>query len=111
MTMDLFPTLLRLAGSGPPEGLDGMDVFHTLLGSDELPERPLFWRFRDQKAARLGPWKYIWQDGEEYLFNLQDDPGEIFNQKDHKPDMTDSLRKVLYDWEQEIASAPAANAE
>jgi arylsulfatase A-like enzyme len=40
--VDLFPTLLELAGGAPPSGLDGISLVPALRGGALPPDRPLF---------------------------------------------------------------------
>jgi uncharacterized sulfatase len=62
-TLDLFPTMARLAGLPLPAGatLDGADVSPLLRGQPPAgPPRPLFHYFGVQlQAVREGPWKLL----------------------------------------------------
>jgi arylsulfatase A-like enzyme len=104
LSMDLFPTIIALTGNHPPRDLefDGLDFCQALFDGQSLPERPLFWRFKNQKAVRKGSWKLL-ADGEEWLlYNLRSDPGEDENLYDEYPDMADSLRLLLDQWTLEM---------
>ena len=85
---DFLPTFLDVAGAGIPEDMDGL----SLLNLIENPQSE--WRtFIDIEHATCysqenywcaltdGTWKYIWffRTGEEQLFDLINDPGEIHN--------------------------------
>jgi uncharacterized sulfatase len=63
MNIDLFPTLLGLAGlSGPSDRvIDGEDLWPVLTQQrSDLGARPLFFfHDYDVEALRRGPWKYI----------------------------------------------------
>ena len=79
MTMDLLPTVARLAGATLPEGhrLDGVDVMPTLKGEARPPERTLHWLFGNDWAVRSGPWKLTGSGGKaRTLVNLADDLAE-----------------------------------
>lgn len=60
--MDFLPTFLAAAGGTPDLEYpsDGVDIRSALTGG-ALPERMLFWRYRnkDQKAVRQGRYKYL----------------------------------------------------
>lgn len=82
MSMDWLPTFLALAGSSPlaERPSDGIDVTAALRGGT-LPVRTLFWRYRhlDQSACRLGHYKYLRINGNEFLFDVVNDPLERGN--------------------------------
>ncbi len=67
-----------------------------------MPERSLFWRYRNQWAVRNGDWKYLKIRNEEYLFNLEDDISETKNVKNEFPEIFQSLKQDLYKWEIEM---------
>ncbi len=89
-TLDLFPTLIRLAGGETPKDrpMDGVDL-SGLLFKGEAIEREVFCYYRGEQlyAARLGAWKIhlITQAGygekptaheKPLLYNLEVDPSE-----------------------------------
>ena len=81
ITMDWTQTILS-AGSAEANTdfpLDGIDLMPILTGNKNTIERTFYWRTfqrNKQKAIREGDWKYLQDDGGEYLFNLVSDPGE-----------------------------------
>ncbi|MDH3650279.1 MAG: sulfatase-like hydrolase/transferase, partial [Saprospiraceae bacterium] len=54
MSFDWMPTFLSLASAGTPQShhLDGVDLSPLLLERKALPQRNLFWKYRDQAAIR-----------------------------------------------------------
>ncbi len=101
MTMDLFPTLLSIAGIAPPrdDGFDGIDLSGHLFHDAPVPERPLFWRAgADRAAVRRSRWKYVRQGGRQWLFDLSGDLGETTDLLAAHPDRADRLRQALTDW-------------
>jgi arylsulfatase A-like enzyme len=84
MTMDWMPTLLAAAGVSNDDYFlsDGLDIAPLLAGKS-IQDRELFWRFRtnDQRALRLGRWKYLKIKENEFLFDVIDDPLERANLK------------------------------
>ena len=102
--MDLFATMVSIADANVPEGLklDGIDLLPLLLRGKKLPERTLFWRYRKQKAVRKGPWKLLVQDGKVRLYSLNEDLGEKIDLAGAQPDIVESLRAELIDWEKQL---------
>lgn len=100
--MDLFPTMVSIAGTKLPVGLDldGVDLSGVLFEGKSLPERTVFWRYRNQKAVRKGPWKLLVQASNTRLFNLDEDLGEKKDLAGDKPDMVKVLQNELVAWEQ-----------
>jgi arylsulfatase A-like enzyme len=114
-SVDLFPTLLDLAGAPPPKDtpLDGTSLLPLLLGKSAGDRKPLFWHFpgylgsgtdvwrtTPAGAVRAGDWKLIefFEDGRLELYNLKDDLGEKTNLADREPAKRDELHKLLEDW-------------
>ena len=103
--MDMFPTMVSIAGAKLPAGLklDGVDLLGMLTQDRKLPDRTLFWRYRKEKAIRKGPWKLMVQSDKVRLYNLDDDLGEKINLAGAKPGMARELQGELAAWEQEAS--------
>lgn len=96
-TLDVAATTLKLAETNTAD-LDGIDLLPHLTGTEHhLDERPLYWRFWNQAAIRLGKWKYLTNGEKEFLFDLSAEH-ETLNLLDEHPDLTQSLRTQLSDW-------------
>ncbi|HYL88033.1 MAG TPA: sulfatase-like hydrolase/transferase [Burkholderiales bacterium] len=110
ITMDWVPTFLAAAGVSADPGfpLDGIDLCPVLRDPSLKIERDLFWRmkFRTQKAARSGDWKYLSVDGHEYLFNLANDERERANVARRFPAKLDELKKRHAAWEATLPPIP-----
>ena len=104
--MDLFATMMSIAGAKPPADmkLDGVDLLPVLTENASLPERMLFWRYRKEKAVRKGPWKLLVQGNRSKLYNLVQDLGEKENLAIAKPEMVKALEDELAAWEQEVSA-------
>ena len=114
-TMDWTATFVKLSGAKARDDrpLDGIDLMPALRGGDLRIPRGLFFRLRgpyrkfipEQRAVRLGDWKYIeGTDGSKhvndlgkgpYLFNLARDPFESTNLADSRPLELNRLMKGL----------------
>ena len=60
--LDIFPTLVAVAGGEPPEGLDGVDLLPFLTGAESgAPHERLFWHTdaADQHAVRQAGYKLV----------------------------------------------------
>ena len=109
LTMDMLPTFLAAAGGAPHPDYptDGIDIRPALTGN-HLPERPLYWRFhsKDQRAARLGDYKYLKINDNEYLFNITEDPLERGNLAQRMPDMFEKLKAAHAQWDAQMLPDP-----
>jgi arylsulfatase A-like enzyme len=128
ISVDLYPTLLELAGGEAPKDqpLDGVS-YASLLKEKQPLERgaPLFWNFPGYLGAsdnawrttpvsvvRAGDWKLLeyLEDGHLELYNLRDDLSETNNLAAQEPAKTQKLHDQLIAWRQEInAPLPTAN--
>jgi arylsulfatase A-like enzyme len=108
--MDLFPTVLALAGAPLPQGvtLDGADLAPLLFESKPLPPRPFFYYRGDQLfACRVGEWKAHFQTQNGYgqpkpashepplLFHLGLDPSEKRNVAAEHPEVLVQIRGAV----------------
>lgn len=106
--MDLFPTIIGLAGGEAPtdRAIDGRDMLPLLLGEEPESERdPLFFYGYEGElyAVRSGPWKLhvrtYSQTGRDYfdgrlplLFDVERDPSELFDVADAYPQVVAELQ-------------------
>ncbi len=86
-SLEIFPTLLKLAGVAPPPGvvLDGFDMLPVLAQGKPSPRKEMYWKRRAKEAARVGRWKWIRNETGTYLFDLADDVGEKNNLVEKMP--------------------------
>ena len=106
MTMDLFPTMVDLAGAKLPKNLklDGLSLLPLLLRGNELAKRTLFWRFRKEHAVRKGPWKFLVRGEKQFLFNLEQDIHEDNNLAETRGDLVGTLNAEYQAWEKDVTS-------
>ncbi len=102
ISMDWFATLLA-AGGGQPDPAyppDGMNLLPVLTGSAAPVPRKLFWRyhFNAQRALRDGDMKYLRIAGNEFLFNVVEDPLERANLKNRQPEVFQRLVAEYEAW-------------
>lgn len=112
ITMDLTATILAAASAQPSKDrkLDGIDLLPILTGQQPEVERTFHWRVertgRKQKAVRHGQWKYVQDDMVEMLFDLEKDISERIDLAYRQPEVLARLKKLLADWEAELARSP-----
>ncbi len=107
--MDIFPTLLELAGVNAPESLrlDGRSLVPSLFGKKPSGQRKLYWSAGRQQAMRDGPWKYVRElKGQKAaaLYNLSSDQGEKNNLAGKDPARLASMRKDYAAWRKDVAA-------
>lgn len=111
--VDLYPTLLKLAGAEVKQGLplDGIDVWPALAEGKQLPERPILINTTPQNGAlRMGNWKVVRKGGADdpddadkstageeslELFDLANDPYESKNVAKENVEQVSKLLKIL----------------
>ena len=101
-TMDLYPTILKLAGVPLPQDvvLDGVDMLSLLTGTRESIRDAVYYYARHNLyAVRKGPWKAHFITRPSYtkeppvahevplLFNIENDPSEKWNVNAEHPDV------------------------
>ncbi|MBL8848824.1 MAG: sulfatase [Planctomycetaceae bacterium] len=127
ISVDLYPTLLEVAGAAAPEGqiLDGTSYLSILRGAPAGERPPLYWHFPGYLGAsqntwrttpcsviRSGDWKLLqyFEDGHLELYNLHSDLGEERNLAASEPERTAALLAQLQNWRDEIgAPLPTPN--
>ena len=107
--VDWTPTFLSLAGIRlGRNNFDGIDFSPVLFNSGTIANRTIFWRFNNaytgkkHHAVRSGDWKYIFEDGETYLFNLSMDITESNNLIKTYPIIAQNLKEQFLNWESEV---------
>jgi arylsulfatase A-like enzyme len=110
ITMDWVATFLEAAGvkAHAEYPLDGMSLLQVLRDPAASFERDLFWRmkFRAQKAARSGAWKWLSIEGNEYLFDLSRDQRERANLAKRQTEKLETLKRKYQAWEASVPPIP-----
>ncbi len=110
MTMDWMPTLLDAAGVSPDPDYppDGLSMLAVLRDPQARLPRPMFWRmkYREQRAAIDGAWKYLKLDEHEFLYNIEVDARERANLAQREPQRLEALRRLYAEWEATMPPIP-----
>ncbi|MBW3542793.1 MAG: DUF4976 domain-containing protein, partial [Planctomycetes bacterium] len=130
ITLDLYPTLLEIAGV-PVEksfGLDGASLMPLLKDARATLNRDaLFWHFPGylQADASRGSWRTtpagairsgdfklleFFEDDHVELYNLAEDPGEKTDLAEAQPEKRRELHARLQGWRQDV-NAPMPQAK
>ena len=122
MTIDLYPTVLELAGVKPLQSLvDGISLA-PLLKSGAKPDRAeIFWHYphyhpggaTPYSAVRSGDFRLVhfYEDGRDELYDLANDVGETKDLATAQPAMAKTLRTRLDAWLKSVdAQLPTKNA-
>jgi len=129
ISVDLYPTLLEIAGGKPPADypLDGVSYAKLLFagGNGSLDRDALFWHFPGYLGAgadtwrttpggaiRAGDWKLqeYFEDGRLELYNLRDDLSQKNNLATSNPAKAQELHAKLLAWRKELnAPMPTKN--
>ena len=103
-TMDLMPTILAVTRTQPPASIrfDGIDFSGVLFGGADFPDRTLFWRYRNQRAARRNQWKVVITGSDTALYNLEQDLEETTDLSDSNRNVVEGLVRQLEAWESDV---------
>lgn len=108
-TLELLPTFTKFAGGTPREDIivDGFDMLPVLKGEMPSKRQKMFWKRREQEAARVGDWKWVRNASGEYLFHLAEDVSEKRNLAETHAAKLKEMRNEFALWLQEMeASEP-----
>jgi len=91
--VDIYPTLLELAGLSPKEDLDGKSLVPLLKNPTQKWHPALMTMGKGNHAVRSDRWRYIrYRDGSEELYDHSKDPWEWTNLAT-KPEYADVIRE------------------
>jgi arylsulfatase A len=105
--LEVFPTVLAAAGTPlPPKlQLDGFDMLPVLAGQKPSPRTEMFWQRRDDKAARVGVYKWVAGETGGGVFDLSRDEGEEHDLSAQRPELAARLKARFDAWRREMDAA------
>ncbi|MCP4763236.1 MAG: sulfatase [archaeon] len=110
MNTDIFPTILDLLDIPLPTDriIDGKSILPLLRGESSVSPHDVLYYFwgRKLQAIRMGKWKYHVKHRSDnaayffgkfgpYLFNLEEDQNESYNQIPHYPEQAEKMSKKI----------------
>jgi len=116
-TMDLYTTVMDLAGVSLPDDLtfDGQSLLTFLKGDTGVPDKAFYYILGKKLwAVRYGPWKLMIDNKGERgiepddfdslkLFHLEFDPGERYDFSDKNPEIVKELKQMLINFDEEMS--------
>jgi arylsulfatase A-like enzyme len=108
-TIDLLPTLAKLADSKLPENgnrIDGLDVTSTISGDAPSPRNEFIYYAAQGglDGIRQGDWKLLLRKPEPLLFNLKEDISEKNNLAAANPEKVEALKARMKELDAEITA-------
>ncbi len=126
MSVDLFPTLLEVAGVDSPAKVDGKSLVPALTGEPGFERGPIYWHYPHYNAhtpvetctpygaIREGPFKLLefYEDGHLELYDLREDISETRDLAESMSDKARELQAKLHDWRKSVgAQMPTPNPD
>ncbi len=124
MTIDFYPTMLKIAGltgvAAHNKNVDGASLIPVLRDPSAKLDRDLFWHYphyhtggaTPHGAVRSGDYKLIefYEDMRVELYNVKQDIGEKNDLAPKSPNLVQTLRDKLHAWRKKIdAQMPTKN--
>lgn len=107
-SLELFPSFAAATGGLMREDLklDGFDWWPVIRGEQPSPRHEMFWQRRDQRAARVGNWKWVdMGNGVGGLFDLANDIDESDDLSEQKPEVLKMVHQRYDAWRAEMRDA------
>ena len=117
-SIDIFPTVLALAGVDAPGRLEGINLVPWMTGEEGISpddfSRPIYSEHDSARAVSLreGPWKFIYPVNSfkqtskvEELFNLEWDPFEEKNLAKQNRERASAMLQCLVQWQAQRRSS------
>jgi arylsulfatase A-like enzyme len=105
--VDILPTFVAAAGGGGPKPdpawkVDGVNMLDVWTGKSPAPDRTVFWEFKTEgvnmAAAMRGDFKLLDIGGNQYLYNVKQDPQERRTIFAEHPEVFQKLKSELSAW-------------
>jgi arylsulfatase A-like enzyme len=109
--LDIYPTLIELAGLPKKDGLEGQSLVPQLQDSAAERARPAITTHGpNNHAIRSEQWRYIrYADGSEELYDLDEDPNEWTNRAGEPG--REPIKRELAKWLPKVNASPAPGSK
>ncbi len=103
LSMDLFPTLLDIAGidhfNNP---IDGVSILPHIQDGESIESRSVYWAYRSQKAVRYQNLKLLMTKSDTAIYDLREDLAETQNIYSSDDDDHVKMLQSLQEWEENL---------
>ena len=105
--LDMFPTLMAMAGLPMPQTrpLDGKNIWPALRDGTASPVESYYWAWRNEDALRTDQWRLHRFFDHAELYDIRQDVGETTNVADAHPDVVKSLTAKMNTWAESLGAA------
>lgn len=105
--LDMFPTLMAMAGLKLPETrpLDGKNIWPALRDNTTSPVESYYWAWRDEDAVRTAAWRLHRYFDHFELYDIRTDISEATNVAAAHPDVVKSLTAKMNTWANSLGAA------
>jgi arylsulfatase A len=110
-SIDLFPSLARLAGGKlPAQTIDGRDITELLFNPSAATSEPRV-RYSQGEGLREGKWKLLQVKQKWELYDLESDRGETTDLAAQYPDRVEAMKTALEAWNARLTKEARPHAE
>lgn len=104
-SLEILPTICAATDIPLPAKtpLDGFDMLPTLTGDKPSQRKSMFWKRRNDKACRVGDWKWVSARAGRGLFNLAEDIGEKNDLSRSNPTKLTELKSAFQAWQRQMS--------
>ncbi len=106
--LDMFPTLMAMAGLKMPETrpLDGKNIWPALRDNGPSPVDSYYWSWHNEDAIRTADWRMHRFADRVELYDVRKDIGETTDVAAKHPEVVAELKKKMDAWVESMGAAP-----